>query len=47
VVATNLTAVRLYSRLGFQQYALDPRALKIDGRYYDEILMSRRLRTAE
>lgn len=45
VVATNPTAVRLYSRLGFQQYALDPRALKIDGRYYDEILMARRLRS--
>ena len=47
VVTTNEAAVRLYTRLGFEQYALDPRALKIDGRYYDEILMSHRLRSTD
>lgn len=47
VVTTNEAAVRLYTRLGFEQYALDPRALKIDGRYYDEILMSHRLQPVD
>jgi RimJ/RimL family protein N-acetyltransferase len=40
VVATNTPAVRLYERLGFKQYGLEPRGLKFEGRYYDEVLMA-------
>ncbi len=40
VVASNTAAVRLYARLGFRQYGLEPRALKVEGRYYDEMLMA-------
>ena len=43
VVATNAVAVRLYTRMGFIQYALEPRSLKIGDTYYDELLMTRRL----
>jgi ribosomal protein S18 acetylase RimI-like enzyme len=39
VVASNHAAIRLYGRLGFQAYALDPRALKVAGAYHDEMLM--------
>ncbi|MBP2302713.1 GNAT family N-acetyltransferase [Azospirillum picis] len=39
VAATNLRAVRFYRRLGFETYGTEPRALKIDGRYIDELLM--------
>jgi RimJ/RimL family protein N-acetyltransferase len=40
VVATNEAALRLYARAGFTEYGLERRALKVDGRYYDELLMS-------
>jgi len=40
VVSTNLPALYLYQSLGFQQYGLEPRALKHNGLYSDEILMS-------
>lgn len=40
VVSENLAAVRLYEKCGFQQYGLERRSLKQNGRYYDEILMS-------
>jgi RimJ/RimL family protein N-acetyltransferase len=46
VVTTNAEAVRLYARAGFSVYGLERRALKIDGRYYDELLMSLALRPA-
>jgi ribosomal protein S18 acetylase RimI-like enzyme len=39
VVATNADAARLYRRLGFQTYGVEPRALKVDGRYFDEELI--------
>lgn len=41
VVATNIPAIRLYTRLGFLTYGLEPRALKVEGRYHDEMLMAR------
>jgi ribosomal protein S18 acetylase RimI-like enzyme len=41
VVSTNTAAVRLYTRLGFTPYGLERRALKVEGRYYDELLMAR------
>jgi ribosomal protein S18 acetylase RimI-like enzyme len=39
VVTDNAAAVRLYESLGFVSYGVEPRALLIDGRYYDERLM--------
>jgi ribosomal protein S18 acetylase RimI-like enzyme len=40
VVSTNQPALRLYQSLGFRQYGLEPRALKHNALYSDEILMS-------
>ena len=40
VVADNTPAVKLYTRLGFRPYGVEPRSLKLDGRYYDEMLMA-------
>lgn len=39
VVSTNASAIALYERLGFRAYGLEPRALCVDGAFYDEILM--------
>ena len=39
VVSENETARRLYSAVGFVEYGYERRALKQDGRYYDEVLM--------
>ena len=39
VVSENETARRLYRNLGFVEYGHEKRALKQDGRYYDEVLM--------
>jgi RimJ/RimL family protein N-acetyltransferase len=39
VVSENERARRLYSTLGFVEYGFEKRALKQDGRYYDEVLM--------
>jgi ribosomal protein S18 acetylase RimI-like enzyme len=39
VVTTADAARQLYRHLGFQTYGLEPRALKVDGRYYDQELM--------
>lgn len=44
VVASNTAAVRLYARLGFRRYGLEPRALRVGDRYHDELLMALRLR---
>jgi ribosomal protein S18 acetylase RimI-like enzyme len=46
VVTTNAEAVRLYAKAGFSVYGLERRALKIDGRYCDELLMTLPLRSA-
>lgn len=43
VTASNLTAIHLYEQAGFARYGLLPRALKIDGRYHDKLLMQRTL----
>jgi len=40
VVTSNLAAVRLYARMGFEPYGLERRALKIGGQYHDELLMA-------
>lgn len=39
VVSTNTPALRLYQSFGFTQYGLEPRALKQNGIYHDELLM--------
>ena len=43
VTASNERAIRLYRAAGFEPYALDERALKVAGQYYDDILMRLRL----
>ena len=39
VVSENEAARRLYEAMGFVEYGYEKRALKHDGRYYDEVLM--------
>ncbi|MGU3402560.1 N-acetyltransferase family protein [Methylobacterium brachiatum] len=39
VEASNDQALSLYRRAGFEEYGLEERALKVAGRYYDEVLM--------
>ena len=39
VGTSNAAAVRLYERTGFVQYGMEPRAIKVGERYYDEYLM--------
>ena len=44
VVASNISAVRLYKGLGFEEYGLERRAMKIGSNYHDELLMALSLR---
>lgn len=39
VYAKNKSAIKLYRSLGFQEYGLEKKSLKIDGKYYDDLLM--------
>jgi ribosomal protein S18 acetylase RimI-like enzyme len=41
VISGNEAACRLYQRTGFSEYGREIKALKQDGRYFDEILMVR------
>jgi RimJ/RimL family protein N-acetyltransferase len=41
VVSENVAARRLYGAMGFVEYGYEKRALKQDGRYYDEVLMAK------
>jgi ribosomal protein S18 acetylase RimI-like enzyme len=43
VVRDNEQARRLYASLGFVEYGVEKKALKQDGRYYDEVLMAKDL----
>ena len=43
VVRDNEPARRLYAGLGFVEYGIERKALKHNGRYYDEILMAKEL----
>jgi RimJ/RimL family protein N-acetyltransferase len=40
VVTTNAPAIRCYARSGFQVYGIEPQALHLNDRYYDELLMA-------
>jgi RimJ/RimL family protein N-acetyltransferase len=44
VNAENPAAKALYASLGFVTYGMEPRAMLVDGRYYDEELMCKALR---
>ena len=39
VVKKNAGAKKLYESLGFKEYAIEEKALKVDNEYYDEYLM--------
>lgn len=39
VVSTNVSAKRLYDSLGFEQFGVERRALKVGKAYFDEIHM--------
>lgn len=41
--ASNVAAAKLYSRFGFERYGAEPRAVKIEGRYHDIVLMRLRV----
>jgi RimJ/RimL family protein N-acetyltransferase len=41
VVSENGAARQLYARLGFVEYGIERKALKQNGRYYDEVLMAK------
>jgi ribosomal protein S18 acetylase RimI-like enzyme len=43
VVADNAGAIALYRKLGFVTYGVEPRALKTEAGYFDEMLMVRML----
>lgn len=43
VVTTNTAAINCYRRCGFTVYGVEPEALYVNGVYYDELLMARRL----
>ncbi|WP_459614428.1 N-acetyltransferase family protein [Bordetella sp. 2513F-2] len=45
VGAHNAAAQRLYRAAGFVPYGMEPRALEVDGRHYDEVLMRCSLRS--
>ena len=46
VLATNTRAIALYRSLGFTEFAREPDAVDIDGRFVDELRMVRLLRAA-
>lgn len=43
VGAYNSSAIRLYQRLGFEQFGNEPMALKVNGEYLDEWQMAKRM----
>lgn len=43
VVAGNEAARHLYAAAGLMEYGCEPRAIKIDAEYFDELLMRLRL----
>jgi RimJ/RimL family protein N-acetyltransferase len=45
VMATNVSAYRLYVTLGFEEFGRETRSLKVNGVYYDELHMVKFLHT--
>jgi ribosomal protein S18 acetylase RimI-like enzyme len=43
VVSENAAARRLYTSLGFEEYGIDRRGAKYQGRYHDDVLMVKML----
>ena len=43
VVSGNVAARRLYASLGFEPYGIEEHALKVEGRYLDDVLMAKML----
>ena len=43
VVTSNNAALQFYESVGFEQYGIEKGALKLDGKYLDEILMNLKL----
>jgi RimJ/RimL family protein N-acetyltransferase len=41
VTSTNVEAINLYKKFGFIEYGIEPHALKIEGKYFSEVLMYR------
>jgi ribosomal protein S18 acetylase RimI-like enzyme len=41
VNSTNIEAINLYKKFRFVEYGIEPNALKIEGRYFAEMLMFR------
>lgn len=39
VVTTNVPAIRLYLKCGFQVYGVEPKVIRVDQNYFDELLM--------
>lgn len=39
VVTTNASAIRLYLKCGFQVYGVEPKVIRVEQNYYDELLM--------
>lgn len=44
VTSTNVEAIKLYQRCGFQIYGLDPKVIRIHEQYFDSILMIKYLK---
>jgi ribosomal protein S18 acetylase RimI-like enzyme len=44
VVANNAAAIRSYTACGFTAYGTDPKAICVEGKFYDELLMFRRVK---
>jgi len=43
VVSTNAAAIRCYQRCGFSIYGIEPRAMKYEGEYQNDVMMAKKL----
>jgi ribosomal protein S18 acetylase RimI-like enzyme len=43
VVSTNAAAIRCYQRCGFSIYGIEPRAMKYEGEYQNDLMMAKKL----
>jgi GNAT superfamily N-acetyltransferase len=43
VTNTNVGAIRFYAACGFSIYGVEPKALRLNNKYYDELMMAREL----